>query len=100
LLLKRSRVELGEDGDVAHRHVDGVDGADAVDKQVHPELAKGVFGPLAAFLLLLLLVLCRGLGREVLRLMLWWLWWLWDVVSLVLLAVLQLRMLLLLLLGV
>lgn len=92
LLLKRSGVELGEDGDVAYRDVDGVDGADAVDEEVDPEFAEGVFGSLAPFLLLFLLVLCWGLGRGVLGLLLllwWWLWlWLGDVVSLVLLAVL------------
>lgn len=89
LLLKRSGVELGEDRDVAYRDVDGVDGADTVDKEVDPELAEGVFGSLAPFLLLFLLVLRRGLGRGLLWLLLW-LWWLWlgDVVSLVLLAVL------------
>jgi len=87
LLLKRSGVELGKDGDVAHRDVDSVDGADAVDKQVDPELAKGVFGSLAAFLFLFLLVRRRGLGWGAMWLLLLLLW-LWDVVSLVVLAVL------------
>ena len=61
LVLKGSGVELGKDGHVPYGDVDGVDAPDAVHKQVDPEFAKGFLGPLAAFLLLFLLLLHRGL---------------------------------------